>query len=149
MEVTHSYATSPTQLFELLTSMDFLEERGRRYGGVGQPRVSRNDIAVTVIATRQIPLDKVPRMARHYVGDGTLTQVDRWDHIDEESVKATLSIDPGSMPVNVTGNHEILATPQGCRHVTKVDVKVFNLQGGFAPHRPFDATTGRPPSRYL
>ena len=132
MEVTHSYATSPTQLFELLTSMDFLEERSRRYGGVGQPRVSRNDGAITVTATRQIPLDKVPRMARHYVGDGRLTQVDRWDDIDEESVKAaTLSIDPGSMPVNVTGNHEILAIPQGCRHVTKVNVKVrVPLVGG-------------------
>ena len=131
MEVTHSYDASPKQLFELLTSMDFLEERQRRYGGVGEPHVNRDDGTVVVTSTRQIPVDKVPRMARHYVGDGRLTQVDRWDDVHEESVKATLTIDPGAMPINVTGNHEILATPQGCRHVTKVNVKVkVPLVGG-------------------
>ena len=46
--------------------------------GSGEPSVSKDDGTVIVTATRQIPVDKVPRMARHYLGDGQLTQTDRW-----------------------------------------------------------------------
>jgi hypothetical protein len=131
VEVTHSYAVSPTQLFEVITDMDFLEERGHRYGGVGQPTVRKNDGIVVVTATRQIPVDKVPRMARRYLGDGRLTQTDRWGDRREENVTATLAVDPGAMPVDVSGNHEIRATPQGCRHITKISLKVkVPLVGG-------------------
>jgi hypothetical protein len=131
VEITHSYAASPKQLFEVLTSLEFLEERGRRYGGVGEPDVSKEDGTVIVTATRQIPVDKVPRMARHYLGDGRLTQTDRWGAVHDESVKATLSIDPGKMPVQVSGDHEIRPTPEGCQHITKVAVKVkVPLVGG-------------------
>ena len=35
------------------------------------------------------------------------------------------------MPVQVSGDHEIRATPEGCQHITKVDVKVkVPLVGG-------------------
>lgn len=123
MRLERSYPVSPRGLLAVLTDEEFLRERGERYGGAGAPQVRRDGDRIVVTAPHQLPLDQVPGAFRRFAGDGRVVQIDAWAPAGD-AVTGTWHVDAGRMPATVRGTHEIVATPEGCRHTVTADVKV-------------------------
>jgi hypothetical protein len=135
MRVERRYADPPAALFAVLTDLEFLRARSVRFGGRGQPTLTVEPAAVVVTVPRQLPLAQVPGPLRRYVGDGRLTQVERWTRpaADDEGarVDADWRVDPGKAPLTLHGRHEITAVDGGCVHRVSADLRVrVPLAGG-------------------
>jgi hypothetical protein len=124
VQVGHDYGVGPQELFAALLDPAFLRARSERYGGVGEPTVSRSGNAVQVQTTRQLPLEHVPAPFRRFVGDGRLVQLDSWSEPSADGVEGHWSIDPGRAPVHLHGSHVISAVGGGARYVVNTDVRV-------------------------
>lgn len=125
MQVEHNYAVPPARLYNVITDVGYLTERSRRYGGVSDPTVAHSPGAVVVTTQRQIPVDKLPSLATRYLGDGRLVQIDRWtDPGADDLVIASLTVDAGRMPLEMSGRHEIRSTAAGCVYRINVDMAV-------------------------
>jgi hypothetical protein len=135
MRVEHAYGVPPRALLAVLTDDQFLRERGRRFGGRGDPEVTRSDGTVVVRMPRQLPVDAVPGPLRRFVGDGALLQTDTWSQIADESIAGTWVADVGRAPLVLRGTHEITATGAGCRYAVTAEVKVKIPLGGGAAER--------------
>jgi hypothetical protein len=125
VHVDRAYDVPPIRLFTVLTDLEFLTERSRRYGGVADPTVQRLAGEVVVTTARQIPIDKLPSPARRYAGDGRIEQVDRWSEpASDDALHATIVVDAGKMPLEMAGRHEIRVRPGGCVYAIDVDIDV-------------------------
>jgi hypothetical protein len=126
MQVEHSYSVSPERLYRVLTDVAYLTERGQRYGGVAAPVIETLPNETVVTTVRQVSSDKLPSVARRYVGDGRLVQIDRWSEpsSDGPPYRASLAVDAGGMPIEITGKHEIRPVSTGCLYVMTVTTNV-------------------------
>lgn len=125
MQVEHNYTVPPARLYNVITDVGYLTERSRRYGGVSDPTVAHLPGVVVVTTQRQIPVDKLPSVATRYLGDGRLVQIDRWtDPGADDVVIASLAVDAGRMPLEMSGRHEIRSTAAGCVYRINVDMAV-------------------------
>lgn len=126
MHAEYRYAVPPLRLFELLTNHDFLVARNERYGGVGVPTVERVGSTVVVKTVRRIPVEHAPAISHRYLGDGHLVETDRWEAPGPADTEASASVDvdTGRIPMEMSGGHRISAIAEGCVHVTSVDIKV-------------------------
>jgi hypothetical protein len=135
MQVEHAYDVAPRALLDVLTDDRFLQERGRRYGGRGEPSVQRSGDSIVVTVPRQLPVESVPGPLRRFVGSGALVQTDTWSDITDTRVSGTWTTDVGKAPLMLRGTHEIAATDTGCRYVVTAEVKVKIPFGGGAAER--------------
>jgi Protein of unknown function (DUF2505) len=122
----YRYAVPPLRLFEVLTNLGFLIARNERFGGVGAPTVERSGSTVVVRTVRRIPLEHAPVVAHRYLGDGQLVETARWElpRADATEVAASVAVDTGRIPMDMSGRHEIRVVSTGCLHVASVDIKV-------------------------
>jgi hypothetical protein len=135
MQVEHAYDVAPRALLDVLTDEGFLRERGRRYGGRGEPTVARSDGSIVVTVPRQLPVEAVPGPFRRFVGDGALVQTDTWSEIAEDRISGSWTTDVGKAPLLLRGTHEIVAAGSGCRYVVTAEVKVKIPLGGGAAEK--------------
>jgi hypothetical protein len=135
MQVEHTYDVPPRALFDVLTDEEFLRERGRRFGGRGEPSVTRSNGSIVVTVPRQLPVEAVPGPLRRFVGNGALVETDTWSQIGDERISGTWTTDVGRAPLELRGTHEIVATDTGCRYVVTADVKVKIPFGGGAAEK--------------
>jgi len=135
MQVEHAYDVPPRALLDVLTNEEFLRERSKRFGGRGDPSVSRSSDSVVVTIPRQLPVDAVPGPFRRFIGDGALVQTDTWSQIADDRISGTWTADVGKAPLDLRGTHEIVATHGGCRYVVTADVKVKIPFGGGAAEK--------------
>jgi hypothetical protein len=129
MRVERRFADPPAALFAVLTDLRFLRARGERFGGRGEPVLASEPGALVVTVPRQLPLRQVPGPLRRYVGDGRLTQIERWtppaaDAPVDAGIGAAWRVDPGGAPLTLTGRHEITPVDGGCVHLVTADVRV-------------------------
>lgn len=132
MQVERIYTVPPARLYEVMTDVDYLTTRSRRYGGESHPTVVHSPGVVVVTTQRRIPVDKLPSIARRYLGDARLVQIDRWtEPSGDDAVVASLAVDAGRMPLEMLGRHEIRPTATGCVYSINIDTAVkVRLVGG-------------------
>jgi len=132
MQVERIYNVPPARLYQVLTDVDYLTERSKRYGGLSDPTVVHSTGVVVVTTQRKIPVDKLPSIARRYLGDARLVQIDRWtEPSGDDAVVASLAVDAGRMPLEMSGRHEIRPMATGCLYSINVDTAVkVRLVGG-------------------
>jgi len=102
----------------------YLNARQERFGGVGDPKIEEGDAQVVITSERQLPMDKVPGIAKGFVGDGRITQVDTW-HADSDSdglFTGDWHAVLGTAPADIGGDYRI--TPDSDGSVYEVDVQV-------------------------
>lgn len=124
----YDYATTPAEMVRLWCDPEFLAAVGQRFGGVGEPVVTREGTEVRVVTRRQLPLDKIPSFVRRFISDGTLRQTDVWPAEPGEAEPAAGSWTvEGSMPATMSGTQTVQPTVSGCR------VEVSGTVGVSAP----------------
>lgn len=130
MRVEQAFPIPPRDLFEVLTSEDYLRARAERFGGVGEPRVSTAGSTVTVKTARQLPMDAVPSMFRSFVGEGKVVQTDEWTATGDGAT-GTWHAETGPAPMDLTGTHAITASGTGATYTVTGEAKVnVPLMGG-------------------
>src|ERR1700712_4160227 len=104
----------PAEIVRLWCDQEFLTAVGRRFGGVGEPVVTREGTQVQVVTRRQLPLDKIPSFVRRFIADGTLRQTDAWpaEPGDGVPVEGTWTVE-GSMPAQMSGTQTVEPTTSG------------------------------------
>lgn len=82
--------------------------------------------AFTLTTVRSVPTDRVPDIARKFVGSSIeVTQVEKWSAPDAAGSRtATVQITVGGVPVTVNGTEQL--TGQGEVSELAVDAKVFS-----------------------
>ncbi len=132
MQVEHAYDVPPRALLDVLTDLDFLRARGRRFGGNGEPAVDRSDDRIVVTVPRRLPVENIPGPLRRFAGDGALVQIDTWTRLSGEHLTGSWDTEVGSAPLELRGAHAIAATAGGCVYTVTADVKVRIPIGGGA-----------------
>ncbi|MDQ1633084.1 MAG: hypothetical protein QOC80_3056 [Frankiaceae bacterium] len=121
----YDYATQPAELVRLWCDPEFLAAVGHRFGGVGEPEITRAGTEMHVVTRRQLPLDKIPSFVRRFIADGTLQQTDVWpaEPGDGTPVTGAWTVE-GSMPAKMSGTQTVEPTATGCRIEVKGTVDV-------------------------
>ena len=120
-----SLPASPADVLRLWLDPSFHERRceaahALRYEVVVEP-TGATSAPATVRTTRDLPTDRLPDLARSFVGQ-TLTLVERIEWTDDHSASVHVSV-PGA-PITLTGAYALGAAPGGgSRLVIRAEVK--------------------------
>ncbi|MFZ0323793.1 MAG: DUF2505 domain-containing protein [Actinomycetes bacterium] len=123
MIVESSYSVPPSELLDILIDLDYLTARHQHFGGVDKPDVTTNGTMTQLRIPRQLPVDHFPAVARSFVGDGRIVQVDQWDTASSP-LSGTWTAEMGKTPVDMTGTYEIRPDGDGSTYVVTATVKV-------------------------
>jgi hypothetical protein len=122
----HRYSVKPEELLLALVDPAYLHARQARFGGVGDPKIEQGDAQVVITSERQLPMEKIPGIAKGFVGDGRITQVDTWRA--GADIDGHLSGDwqavLGTAPAEIGGDYRITPDPDGSMYEVDVRVKV-------------------------
>ena len=134
MNVTHQFSLPPAEVFDALTTPEYLAARQKKFGGVGEPVIAEDASSVVVTTKRQLPLDKIPGAFRGFVGDGQITQIDRWNGAEAPEASptsGTWSATVGTAPATIGGTHQLDAVDGGTQYTIGIDVSIkIPLVGG-------------------
>ncbi|WP_026549595.1 DUF2505 domain-containing protein [Arthrobacter sp. Br18] len=123
--------TVPT-VIEVFTDKGFLEHMSRKAGGSLESMMLDGDTsgAFTLVAVRTMPTDRLPDMARKFVGETlTVTQTEHWTTPDADgSRQAQVEMTVAGVPLNVAAVQSLIAEGESTR---------IDLQGSVTSSIPF------------
>lgn len=117
---------STQQVIDTLTDRGFAEHLSTLAKGQLSDFSVTGDVtgAFTLVAVRSLPTDRVPDMAKKFVGSAVeVTQTEKWSAPDAAGNRtANVEITVGGVPVSVSGTETLSSTAEGCTFA--VDAKV-------------------------
>ncbi len=123
-QVEREYGVGVQRLIDTLSDPAYLAERSQRFGGVGDPVVSRDGDRLRIESVRRLPMDKVPGTLRKFLpGDGGLVQVDEW-LVSDGTAAGTWATDLRGTPGTLRGDHEVTPAASGCRYAVRGEVQI-------------------------
>ena len=120
-----TYDADPTAVYAMYADPEFVREKNERTGGRNVAvEVDARGEGCVIVASRELPADQLPSIAKKFVGDTiATTQTDTWQAPNSGNDRdGTMSVDFHSLPMSVSGTFRLEATKNGT--VCKIEAEV-------------------------